>query len=152
MPVIRNNLSFGHWQGCSVYRCVCVYCLKYATTMIVWNRRLTSFLGTVSLNQAIARQLNLIEEHAVRLRPVELGRSFGSLEIWVARGDSEMACSENTIPLERIQRCIEGTQHVSLEGVGFSCQVVTNQGVGFAIERCNDGTVPGELHPSAEDE
>jgi hypothetical protein len=103
-----------------------------------------SFLGTVSLNQAIARQLNLIEEHAVRLRPVELGRSFGSLEIWVAPGDSEVACSENTIALERMQRYVEGTEHVSLKEVGFSCQVVTNQGVGFAIERCNDGTVRGD--------
>ena len=103
--------------------------------------------GTVSLNEAIARQFNLIEEHATRLRPVELGRAFGQCEVYVAPGDTEMQVSNNdpNIRLERMERHVEGCEGVSSLEVGLNLEVVTNKGAGFFVERNDDGMVPPHL-------
>eukprot|EP00978_Attheya_sp_CCMP212_P024035 scaffold74861_cov52-Attheya_sp.AAC.2 len=103
--------------------------------------------GTVTLNQAIARQLNLIEEHATRIRPVELGRCFKKLQIWTAPADSELEMSNNnpSIRLDLMQRYVEGCEDVDPIEVGFGAELVTNEGMGFYIERNNDGMVPPHL-------
>jgi hypothetical protein len=100
-------------------------------------------MAGVSLEQAMGRQANLMEEHATRLRPVELGRSFGNLEYFVAPGDSELACTKGTVDLipVLITKDEEGFKTVPLKAVGFYCEVVTNQGIGLHIEREMDGTV-----------
>ena len=43
----------------------------------------------------MSQQWNAIEQHACRLRSLELGRKFDSLEIWSTDRDSEMdvACN-----------------------------------------------------------
>lgn len=100
-------------------------------------------MAGVSLEQAMGRQANLMEEHATRLRPVELGRSFGNLEYFVAPGDSELACTKGTVDLipVLITKDEGGFKTVPLKAVGFYCEVVTNQGIGLHIEREMDGTV-----------
>lgn len=95
--------------------------------------------GTVSVEDAVNRQWNLLEEHVVRLRPVELGRSFGSLEFWIAPGDSELACALNEIALIQVEK--NSPEHVAVKEVGCNLEVVTNKGVGFFVERREDGTV-----------
>lgn len=95
----------------------------------------------VTVEQGVQRQRNLIEEHATRLRPVELGRMFNRLEYWIAPGDSELECSLGNIDLRRVH-LEESSTNVSLKSVGFFCEVVTNRGVGFSIQREVDGTVP----------
>eukprot|EP00560_Eucampia_antarctica_P004645 CAMPEP_0197836396 /NCGR_PEP_ID=MMETSP1437-20131217/28825_1 /TAXON_ID=49252 ORGANISM="Eucampia antarctica, Strain CCMP1452" /NCGR_SAMPLE_ID=MMETSP1437 /ASSEMBLY_ACC=CAM_ASM_001096 /LENGTH=131 /DNA_ID=CAMNT_0043442531 /DNA_START=191 /DNA_END=583 /DNA_ORIENTATION=+ len=51
--------------------------------------------GTCTLEEAIARQWTLIQEHAVRLRPVELGNAaYGKLQIWTAPYSSEVEMSD----------------------------------------------------------
>ena len=105
-------------------------------------------LAGVSEAQAIARQWNLIEEHAARLRPVELGRSFGELQIFVAPGDSELQVQNNLQrlvepPVPRGRRLLGD---MTIESVlpsecGFLCEVVTNMGVGFHVERAPDGSI-----------
>lgn len=103
--------------------------------------------GTVSAEAAIARQINLLEEHATRIRPVELGRSFGRLEFWVAPGDTEPLTSQNDIGtrLERVAKIVEGSEKVPLLEVGLDLSIVTNQGAGFCIIRTEDGVVPPNM-------
>lgn len=94
--------------------------------------------GTVSAEQAVNRQWNLLEEHIVRLRPVELGRSFGSIEFWTAPGDSELDCANYSVELQPVDK---QQSQVSAKEVGCNLQVVTNQGVGFFVERAEDGSI-----------
>lgn len=94
---------------------------------------------------------NMMEEHAVRLRPVELGRDFGNLEIWIARGDSELEMSQavgggwddlEKCALKKMQRFVgEDVDKVSLMEVGFMAEFVTNSGKGFYIIRNEKGQV-----------
>ena len=101
----------------------------------------------VSLQKAVARQWNLIEEHATRLRPIELGRCFGTCEIWVAPGDSEIEMSQNNpnVRLQRMERVVDGGDLVKNFEVGLNLEVVTNRGAGFFVLRNDDGMVPPEL-------
>lgn len=92
-----------------------------------------------------------MEEHAVRLRPIELGREFGNLEIWVARGDSELEMSQAVAgngnaaaegkSLKKMERDVEGSEKVKLLEVGFMAEYVTNTGQGFYIVRDDQGKV-----------
>lgn len=124
-----------------------VYARNPKTNQFWFVGKVARCTGTVSLNEAISRQLNLIEEHATRLRPVELGRAFGNLQFWTAPGDTEVEASENNpnVRLELMQRYVEGCEGVDHIEVGFNAEVVTNQGVGFKVERREDGTVPLHL-------
>jgi hypothetical protein len=103
--------------------------------------------GTVSAEAAIARQMNLLEEHATRIRPVELGRSFGRLEFWFAPGDSESLTSQNDIGtrLQKVMKTVEGSDKVPLLEVGLDLSIVTNRGAGFYIIRTEDGVVPPHM-------
>lgn len=100
--------------------------------------------GTVSPEQAISRQYNIIEEHACRIRPIELGRYFANLELFYAPGDTEMLTSQNDprIRLRKVPRHdVEGAKEVALLEVGLNLELVTNQGVGFCIFRDEDGVL-----------
>lgn len=90
----------------------------------------------------------------MRLRPVELGREFGNLEIWVARGDSELEMSQAAVVgsgsdgsamerfrLKKMQRYVEGSEDVDVLEVGFMAEFVTNSGQGFFIVRNERGEV-----------
>eukprot|EP00804_Cyclotella_cryptica_P026897 CCRYP_019604-RA/>CCRYP_019604-RA protein AED:0.10 eAED:-0.11 QI:0/0/0/1/1/1/2/0/230 len=103
--------------------------------------------GTVSEEAAVVRQYNLIEEHACRIRPVELGRSFGKLELYVAPGDTERDTNRDdpTIRLRKFPRNVDGAETVPLLEVGVNLEIVTNQGVGFHIVRTEDGVVPPDM-------
>lgn len=128
--------------------------------------------GTVSPELAIGRQFNLMEEHACRIRPVELGRHFGSLEFYAAPGDTEPLTSQNDpgIRLKKVTRVVEGAEKVPLLEVGLNLevrsnpcfcttvlriliqhvsnknsQIVTNEGAGFCIVRTEYGVVPPHL-------
>jgi len=101
-----------------------------------------------------------MEEHAVRLRPIELGREFGNLEIWVAKGDSELEMSQAVAgnaaaegyglegmksmerkSLKKMERDVVGSEKVKLLEVGFMAEYVTNTGQGFYIVRDDQGKV-----------
>ena len=117
-------------------------CSKSSNPMIFWYIGKIAMAG-VTLEEAMNRQWNLLEEHATRLRPVELGRSFGSLEYWVAPGDSEDLCRQgcvNLIPVTVIRS--KDSSAVPRKAVGFLCEVVMNNGIGFCLERQVDGMVP----------
>lgn len=103
--------------------------------------------GTVSSEQAAGRLFNLIEEHATRIRPVELGRCFGSLDFYSAPGDTELLTSQNdpNVRLRKLPRYVEGAENVALLEVGLNLEILTNQGVGFCIVRTEDGVVPPSM-------
>ena len=109
------------------------------------------FVGKVarctSAELAVARQFNLLEEHACRIRPVELGRSFGDLELFAAPGDTELLTARNDpgIRLQPMPRTVEGSDRIALLEVGLNLEIVTNQGAGFCILRTKDGVVPPRL-------
>lgn len=77
----------------------------------------------------------------VRLRPVELGRSFGSVEFWTAPGDSELDCANNMVELQPVNKNDRSSNEVSVKEVGCNLEVVTNKGVGFFVERGEDGSI-----------
>lgn len=99
-----------------------------------------------------------MEEHACRLRPVELGREFGRMEMWIARGDSELEMSQasatdnggygleglramENMNLKKMERYAAGSENVKNLEVGFMAEVVTNTGQGFYIVRDDQGRV-----------
>jgi len=103
--------------------------------------------GTVSSELAIARQINLLEEHATRIRPVELGRHFGSLEFYAAPGDTELLLTQNnpSVRIQKVSKEVKGSESVPLLEVGLDLSIVTNQGQGLFIIRTEDGIVPPHL-------
>ena len=121
-----------------------VYARDPSTNIFWFVGKVARCTGTVSLKLAVQRQWNLIEEHATRLRPIELGRKFGSLELWTALGDSELHIANQiaNYDMEQIERYENGVCDESVVRkieVGFNCEVVTNQGEGFRVERTNEG-------------
>ena len=101
----------------------------------------------MSKEAAVARQFNLLEEHACRIRPVELGRCFGKLDLYAAQGDSELKTSQNdvTIRLVKMPRTLDDIEKVPLLEVGLNLDIVTNQGMGFFVVRTEDGVVPPDM-------
>ena len=98
--------------------------------------------GTCTLEDAISRQWTLIQEHAARLRPVELGNTaFGQLQIWMAPFSSEVEMSDpnSKTNLFLPSRLNGPRSDISNKEVGFIAEVVTNRGVGFYIMRDSDG-------------
>ena len=101
----------------------------------------------MSKEAAVVRQFNLLEEHACRIRPVELGRCFGKLDMYAAPGDSELKTSQNdvTIRLVKMPRNLKGAEKVPLLEVGLNLDIVTNEGAGFFIIRTENGVVPPDM-------
>ena len=66
--------------------------LKECSKSTFFKSTLSETLG--SQEPKILHGLLVLTFHAVRPRSVELGRDFGNLEIWVAKGDSELEMSQ----------------------------------------------------------
>lgn len=99
--------------------------------------------GTTSLQQAVGRQWNLIEEHAARLRHVELGPSFKDLrlEVWAAPGDSEMDMVQNrlTATIEMMYRMEKSEwECVAIDEVGFEGELEDGD-QGLRVLRTDEG-------------
>ena len=100
-------------------------------------------ISDVSIEKAIARQYPLIEEHAARLRPMELYPKKGSLEIWIAPGDSEMDVAYNrpNVQFRKMGRPedVDGADDVRNIEVGFAGEVYDSGEEGFRTWRTEDG-------------
>mmetsp|Transcript_8486 Transcript_8486/g.12097 ORF Transcript_8486/g.12097 Transcript_8486/m.12097 type:complete len:258 (+) Transcript_8486:57-830(+) len=101
-------------------------------------------VSDVSLERAIARQWNLIEEHAARLRPLELYPKLGQLQLWSAPGDSELDVAYNRPTVTFVKA--SGPSHVdSLDSVknsevGFQGELYIDNEEGFRTWRNEDGS------------
>jgi len=109
-------------------------------TDLFWYVGKVARCSTVSIQHAIASQQYLIQQHAGRLRPVELGRKAGELELWIAPIDSELKVANGELELEKIEFDDAGdddddVRAVSLFEVGFNCEYVTNKGQGFFVKK-----------------
>ena len=120
---------------------------------IFWYAGKTARISDVSLEQCIARQWPLIEQHAANLRPIELFPSRGHLEIWTAPGDSELDVAYNrpTLVMQKQQRQVEGADKVKSNFVGFQGEVYQKGEEGFRTWRTDDG-LPArpEINPGGE--
>lgn len=101
--------------------------------------------GTVSLEEAIGRQWNLIEEHAARLRHEELGPSFKDLrlELWTAPGDSEMDMVQNRLSanLTLMQRMEKNEwEKVPIDEIGFEGELEVGD-EGLRVLRNDEGMI-----------
>lgn len=106
------------------------------------------FVGKVArtsdtpIENVIARQWSMIEEHSARLRPVELYPKWGELELWVAPGDSELDvayCKPEVVFLQMF-RDVNGASEVRNVEVGFAGELYEGSEEGFRTVRTPDGT------------
>jgi hypothetical protein len=105
----------------------------------------------VSIENAMARQWPLIEEHSVRLRPAELYPKWGTLELWAAPGDSEMdvAYCKPEIVFVQMFRDFENSGEIRNIEVGFAGELYENGEEGFRTTRTADGKAVREIQSSA---
>jgi hypothetical protein len=91
----------------------------------------------------------MIEEHSARLRPAELYPKWGTLELWVAPGDSEMDvayCKE--VVFSQMFRDGENAGKVRNVEVGFAGELYENGEEGFRTTRTADGKAVREIQNS----
>jgi hypothetical protein len=127
-----------------------VYC-RDAETSVFWFVGKVARVSDVTIEKAIARQWGLIEEHSARLRPVELYPKWGSLELWIAPGDSELdvAYSKPEIVFVQMFRDVENTDKVRNAEIGFAGELYENdEDVGFRTTRTADGKAMREIKSS----
>ena len=94
------------------------------------------------LEKAVAKQWPLIEEHSARLRPAELYPKWGSIELWVAPGDSEVDvayCRPEIQFIQMFRGSDEEASSVRNVEVGFQGELYENGEEGFRTVRTADG-------------
>jgi hypothetical protein len=102
-------------------------------------------VGDVSVERAMARLWPMIEEHAARLRPVELYPKWGKIQLWVAPGDSEIdvAYCRPEIKFMQMFRDIDGVEDISKAvrdvEIGFQGELYESNEEGFRTVRTADG-------------
>ena len=94
----------------------------------------------------------MIEEHSARLRPAELYPKWGTLELWVAPGDSEMdvAYCKKEIFFVQMFRDLEYASEVRNIEVGFAGELYENGEEGFRTTRTADGKAVREIQSSVD--
>ena len=92
----------------------------------------------------------MIEEHSARLRPAELYPKWGTLELWVAPGDSEMdvAYCKKEIVFVQMFRDLEYASEVRSIEVGFAGELYENGEEGFRTTRTAEGKAVEEVQSS----
>ena len=95
----------------------------------------------VPIENAIARQWSMIEEHSARLRPVELYPKWGELELWVAPGDSELdvAYCKPEVVFQQMFRDVNDACDVRNVEVGFAGELYESNEEGFRTVRTPNG-------------
>ena len=119
---------------------------------IYWFAGKVARVSDVSLEDAVARQWPLIEQHAANLRPIELYPHRGRLEIWTAPGDSELEVAYNrpSVIFQKMNRQGSGTKIKNVL-VGFQGEVYQPGEEGFRTWRTEDG-LPANPETNAERE
>jgi hypothetical protein len=104
-------------------------------------------ISDVTPQQAIQRQWNLIETHASQLRPLELYPARGSLEIFLAPGDSELqvAYHRPDVKMTQVDRIVNEQDNKALQTqlksnlMGFQGEIYNGGEEGFRTLRYSDG-------------
>jgi len=98
-------------------------------------------VSDIKLEQAVSRQWPMIEEHAARLRPLELYPKWNSLEIWTAPGETEIdvAYCKPEIQFMMMKKDVEGASDVRNVAIGFAGELYENDEEGFRTIRDDNG-------------
>lgn len=100
-------------------------------------------VSDVSFEDCIARQWNLIETHAVNLRPLDLFAARGVLQIWTAPGDSELDVAYNSPDVvfnQHVRDLDRASLDVKSNLIGFQGEVYDRGEEGFRTWRLDDGS------------
>lgn len=109
-------------------------------------------VSDIPLEKAVARQWSMIEEHSARLRPIELYPTWGSLQLWVAPGDSELDVAYCKPEVQFIQMFdVDDATAVRNVEVGFAGELYESDEEGFRTTRTADGkAVKPEIEASVD--
>ena len=124
------------WRECRVRSLKEMCCRDNVCGMMIHVFRC---LLDVSVEDAVARQWPLIEQHAANLRPIELYPHLGQLEIWTAPGDSELEVAYNRPSTVFMKMSREGGKDVTTTMIGFQGEVYQQDEEGFRTMRTEDG-------------
>lgn len=124
--------------------------LRDPSTNIFWfiGKTIRTRGTGVTIQDSVARQWNLLEEHGARLRPNELAKFLGKeeLEIWAAPGNSEIdvAYYRPEIMFTKIDRPTTDAYKELMEGVrtvevGYEGEVYMEDEAGFRTTRDDEG-------------
>jgi hypothetical protein len=144
-----------------------VYVRDPVDRQVMWYTGKVARVSDVSLEDCIHRLYPMIERHACHLRPKELYQyrgDEGGMEVWTARGDSELEVAYN-LPSLKMERFVHSKEwqyknkqesskypsHIKASMVGFQGEVYQEGEDGFRTWRHDDG-MPArpELDPGGE--
>jgi hypothetical protein len=135
----RNYLALREVGGKDVVHDIYVRDPRSSTFWFVGK---VACVSDVTLEDCVARQWNLIETHAVNLRPLDLFAARGALEIWSAPGDSELDVAYNRpdIAFKKHLRTLDGASPpIKSNLVGFQGEVYERGEQGFRTWRLENG-------------
>lgn len=98
-------------------------------------------VSDIPLEKAMARQWPMIQEHSARLRPVDLYPKWGSLQLWVAPGDSEIDvayCKPEIVFIQMFSDVDDASEVRNME-IGFAGELYESDEEGFRTKRTDDG-------------
>ena len=147
----ENFLSLRNIGGKDV--CNDVYAKSPREEEEVWYIGKIAKISDVSLDDCIARQWNLIEQHATSLRPIELYPQRGNLELWTAPGDTELDVAYNRpeLKMTKMDKYEVTPQQLKNNLIGFQGEVYQEGEEGFRSWRNTDGgPARPELNPGGE--
>lgn len=141
--LLRQNKNFAAIKSVGGVEMVNDVYARDPEDQVFWFIGKVARISDVTIDQCIARQYALIEEHAARLRPLELFKKVGSIEIWLAPGDSEMDVAYNRPSCQFVgpmSREVEGSIGIKNAFVGFQGEVYLDDEEGFRCLRKDDGS------------
>jgi hypothetical protein len=109
---------------------------------VFWYIGKAARVSDVSIEECVARQWNIMENHGIQLRPLDLFPARGLLQIWVAPGDSEIDVAYNRpeLKFERMYNNLpEVADTIPNVMVGFQGEVYDPGEPGFRTVRTDDG-------------
>jgi hypothetical protein len=120
-----------------------VYCRLNITEVFYFVGKV-NYIPTLTANNALLAQKNLIIEYSKSLRPKDLAGPngmLGDLELWYAPGNSEMNVAQNKIKLEGplIGNEEDMLGIVKPKEIGFSPEIYQGGEEGFRCKRDNQG-------------
>jgi hypothetical protein len=135
----RNYLALRQVGGKDVVHDIYVRDPRSSTFWFVGK---VACVSGVTIEDCIARQWNLIETHAVNLRPLDLFPARGVLEMWSAPGDSELDVAYNRpdIAFTKHFRSLDvASPPIKSNLVGFQGEVYERGEEGFRTWRLENG-------------
>lgn len=118
--------------------------VRLNNSQIFWFIGKINHKSSVTAVSAVNFYSALIIEYSKALRPLELagkGKAMSDLQIWTARGNSEMDIVQNIGMLERVEFSAidDASLNVVSEDIGFEPEIYMNGEMGFRVTRDSNG-------------